>query len=82
MLISIPQAAQTIGRGVSFVYELITDGRIKAVKSDSRTLVIVSSLADYVANLPPAKINMSRPRIRAQKQKSDEKRSGVVEPDR
>jgi hypothetical protein len=29
---------------------------LKAVKSDARTLVVVSSLIDYVASLPPAKV--------------------------
>jgi hypothetical protein len=44
ILARIPDAAAMIGRGVTFLYEAIADGRIKAVKSDGRTLVLVSSL--------------------------------------
>jgi hypothetical protein len=56
MLARIPDAAAAIGRGITFVYEAIADGRIKAVKSDGRTLVVVSSLHEYVDSLPAAKI--------------------------
>jgi hypothetical protein len=56
LLVTIPQAAAMIARGVSSVYVAIGDGKIKAVKSDRRTLVAVDSLREYVAKLPPAKI--------------------------
>jgi hypothetical protein len=56
LLVTIPEAAAMIARGVSSIYVAIGDGKIKAVKSDRRTLVVVDSLHDYVANLPPAKI--------------------------
>jgi hypothetical protein len=59
ILARIPDAAAMIGRGVTFLYEAISDGRIKAVKSDGRTLVLVSSLQEYAAGLPAAKINYS-----------------------
>jgi hypothetical protein len=59
ILARIPDAAAMIGRGVTFLYEAISDGRIRAVKSDGRTLVVVASLQEYVAALPPAKINYS-----------------------
>jgi hypothetical protein len=36
------------------------DGRIKAVKSDARTLVVVSSLREYAASLQAAKITYDR----------------------
>jgi hypothetical protein len=65
ILARIPDAAAMIGRGVTFLYEAISDGRIKAVKSDGRTLVVVASLQEYVAALPPAKINYSKRRKRA-----------------
>jgi hypothetical protein len=45
-----------LGRGVSTIYEFIADGKIRAVKSDGRTLVVVVSLHEYVASLPSAKI--------------------------
>ena len=45
-----------VARESSSIYVAIGDGKIKAVKSDRRTLVVVGSLHDYVAKLPPAKI--------------------------
>jgi hypothetical protein len=54
ILVSIPRAAEKIGRGVTFIYEMIAD--IRAVKSNKRTLVVVQSLHEYVASLPPAYI--------------------------
>jgi hypothetical protein len=60
LLVRIPQAAAMIGRGQSFIYEAIADGRVKAVKSDKRTLVVVSSLHEYVATLKAAKIKPTR----------------------
>jgi hypothetical protein len=56
ILVSIPDAAAMIGRGMTFIYAALADGRIKAVKSDKRTLVVVASLHDYAAGLPTAKI--------------------------
>jgi hypothetical protein len=56
ILCRIPQAAAMIGRCERFVYEAIATGRIEAVKSDKRTLVVVESLRRYAAALPPAKI--------------------------
>ena len=56
ILVPIPTAASMVGRGVTFIYGAIADGRIEAVKSDKRTLVIVESLRAYAASLPRAKI--------------------------
>jgi hypothetical protein len=56
LLVRIPDAATMIGRGQSFIYEAIAANKIKAVKSDKRTLVVVSSLHEYVATLKAAKI--------------------------
>jgi hypothetical protein len=52
ILCSILQASAMIGRGVSTIYELIGAGKIKAKKSDGRTLVVVQSLHDYAEGLP------------------------------
>jgi hypothetical protein len=41
-----------IGRGVSTIYELIGSGKIRAVKSDGRTLIVVESLHKYADSLP------------------------------
>jgi hypothetical protein len=56
LLVSIPQAAQIIGRGVSKVYELIGAEVLEAVKSDTRTLVTMVSIKSYVAQLPKATV--------------------------
>jgi hypothetical protein len=56
LLVTIPQAAAMVARGVSSIYVAIGEGKIKAVKSDRRTLVVVDSLHEYVAKLPLAKI--------------------------
>jgi hypothetical protein len=69
ILCSIEDAAAMIGRGITFIYSAIGDGRIRAVKSDKRTLVVVQSLRDYAATLPAAKIKpipkCPPPRLRA-----------------
>jgi hypothetical protein len=57
ILARVPDAAAMIGRGITFIYEAIADGRIKAVKSDGRTLIVVASLPEYAKSLPPAKIS-------------------------
>ena len=54
-----------LGRGASTIYDLIGAGKIRAVKSDGRTLVVVESLHEYVAVLEatkPAKIAAPRKR--------------------
>jgi hypothetical protein len=56
ILVSIPQACAMIGRGTAAIYNMIGQGKIKAVKSDGRTLVVVQSLHDYANGLSPAKI--------------------------
>jgi hypothetical protein len=56
ILCPIPVAAAMIGRSQRVVYNLIGDGRIRAVKSDGRTLIVVESLHEYAASLPAAKI--------------------------
>jgi hypothetical protein len=56
ILCTIAEAAAMIGRGQTFVYGAIGDGKIQAVKSDKRTLVVVESLREYAASLPLAKI--------------------------
>jgi hypothetical protein len=56
ILCRIPQAATMLGRGERFIYEAIATGKIEAVKSDKRTLVVVKSLHKYVATLKSPKI--------------------------
>jgi hypothetical protein len=56
ILCTIPQAATMICRGTRFIYEAIATGKIRAVKSDKRTLIVVESLHEYVAGLPAPQI--------------------------
>jgi hypothetical protein len=56
LLCSVAAATAIIGRGERFVIDAIATGKIQAVKSDRRTLVVIKSLHDYVASLPPAKL--------------------------
>jgi hypothetical protein len=56
LLCSISQAACLVGRGQRWIYEAMADGRIKGVKSDDRTLIVIQSLHDYVATLPAARV--------------------------
>jgi hypothetical protein len=62
ILCSIPQASAMIGRGTQAIYDLIGGGKIRAVKSDGRTLIVVQSLHEYAASLPPAKVSPPRTR--------------------
>jgi hypothetical protein len=62
LLVPVKQACTIIGRGQSALYELIGGGKIRAVKSDGRTLIVMESLREYVADLPPAKIAPPRKR--------------------
>jgi hypothetical protein len=62
LLVPVKQACTIIGRGQSALYELIGAGKIRAVKSDGRTLIVVESLREYADNLPPAKISPPRNR--------------------
>lgn len=65
ILCTIPHAAAMIGRGQTFIYGAIGAGRIEAVKSDKRTLVVVELLRSYAKSLPRAKIKPLKPRHRA-----------------
>jgi hypothetical protein len=54
LVCSIEAASTLIGRPQRWIFEAIANGKLQAVKSDSRTLVIVKSLHAYIASLPPA----------------------------
>jgi hypothetical protein len=60
LLVPVKQACTMIGRCQSALYGLIGGGKIRAVKSDGRTLIVVESIREYVASLPPAKIRPPR----------------------
>jgi excisionase family DNA binding protein len=56
MLISLDEASAMISKSRRNVYQLIATDKIKAVKAGRNTLIVYASLAEYVANLPAAKI--------------------------
>ena len=62
LLCSIQAGVTMLGRSERFIIDAIARGQLKAVKSDRRTLLVVQSIKDYVASLPPAKgtINPTR----------------------
>ena len=63
ILCSVKQASDALGRGAQAIYDLMGSGKIRAVKSDGRTLVVVASLHEYAASLPLAKIAPPRHRL-------------------
>jgi hypothetical protein len=65
LIVRIPQTSQYIGRCTATVYDLISQGRLRAVKSDARTLVTMDSIKEYVASLPAAEIK-PRPKRKPQ----------------
>jgi excisionase family DNA binding protein len=46
----------------SYLYRLIGEGKIEAVKDGSRTKIIVASADAHFASLPKAKIKPAKPR--------------------
>jgi hypothetical protein len=56
ILMSVAAATKYIGRGERFIIDAIAVGKLQAVKSDRRTLLVVQSLKDYVASLPAPKL--------------------------
>jgi hypothetical protein len=62
ILVPVKHAAAMIGRGVQAIYDLMGAKKIRGVKSDGRTLIVVDSLREYAASLPVAKISPPRKR--------------------
>jgi hypothetical protein len=56
ILMSVAAATKYIGRSERFIIDAIAVGKLQAVKSDRRTLLVVQSLKDYVAGLPAPKL--------------------------
>jgi hypothetical protein len=64
LLCSIKQGTELIARSERFIIDALAKGKIKGVKSDRRTLLIVQSLRDYVKDLQenhPAKGTINPP---------------------
>ena len=51
LLAPIVEAGAMIGHGRSTVYKLINEGKLEAVKSGKRRLVVIESIRNYVATL-------------------------------
>jgi excisionase family DNA binding protein len=58
--LTIADAAKACGIGRTTLYELIGAKKLDARKVGHRTLITGDSLRNYVANLPPADIRMTR----------------------
>jgi predicted DNA-binding transcriptional regulator AlpA len=54
LALPIPEAQRISGLSRSEIYRRLASGDIQAVKSGSRTLVLMGSIRDYLASLPPA----------------------------
>lgn len=57
---TIPNAARMSGLSRSEIYRRLADGRLTAVKSGSRTLILVSSLRQHLESLPLATFRNGR----------------------
>lgn len=52
MALKVPEAAKSIGISASLMYQLIREGKIKAVRpSDGRTIIPLDELKRYLASL-------------------------------
>ncbi len=55
VLLSIPEVCKAIGLGRATVFKLIRDGKLSAVKIQSRTVVRIEELRAFIENLPVAR---------------------------
>lgn len=62
ILCSVPQGCQMLSIGTQGLYDLIGAGLVQAVKRGTRTLLVVTSLKEYAASLPPAQVAPPRRR--------------------
>ncbi len=60
-VVSITEAARYIGRGRSFIYDLISSGKVRALKSSGRTLPILDDLDAYLDSCPLADVRPAHP---------------------
>jgi hypothetical protein len=74
ILCAVPQGCQMLGIGTQGMYDLIGAGLVKAVKRGTRTLIVVASLKEYAATLPPAVVAPPRKR-KLQRQRDEETRA-------
>lgn len=55
LCVTVPEACRITGLGRVTVLEAIVDGRLEAVKSGRRILVLMASLRAFIARLPPVR---------------------------
>jgi excisionase family DNA binding protein len=54
LALTIPEAVRVSGLSRSELYRRLADGKVRAVKSGARTLILMESLRAHLASLPPA----------------------------
>ena len=57
----VSDAASMLGIKGSKLYELIAEGKIRAKKIGSRTVVLDASLREYLASQPDAQVTYTKP---------------------
>lgn len=57
----VPDAADILGIKTSKTYELIAEGKIRAKKIGSRTVILDESLREFLASQPDAQITYTKP---------------------
>jgi hypothetical protein len=82
ILVPVKAASKLIGRCPASIYNLLGSGKIRAVKSGVRTLIVVESLREYANSLPagedrPAAIS-DVPRPQATCERSKRPRFGIT----
>lgn len=60
MAVTIHEAVRVSGLSRSELYRRLADGKVLAVKSGARTLILMESLRAHLASLPPATFRPSR----------------------
>jgi excisionase family DNA binding protein len=64
LAISVDETARVISHSRSSVYKLRAAGHLQAVKSGTKTLILYSSVKQWLASLQPAPVKTPRPRPR------------------
>ncbi len=54
LALTMHEAVRVSGLSRSELYRRLADGKVRAVKSGSRTLILMDSLQTHLSNLPPA----------------------------
>lgn len=66
---TVAEACEVVGISKSFMYDLISDGRLQAVKLGDRTLVTEFALRKLLRSLPRAEVHMG-PRHQSRRAKT------------